>query len=46
MSREVMGLQPNDIIIITGGSPFREVKHTNFMKIEELQEENYVQFRR
>lgn len=36
MSRDVIGLQPNDIIIITGGSPFREVKHTNFMKIEEL----------
>ena len=23
-------------IIITGGYPFSEVKHTNFMKIEEL----------
>lgn len=26
----------NDKIIITGGYPFKEVKHTNFMKIEEL----------
>ena len=25
-----------DKIIITGGYPFKEVKHTNFMKIEEL----------
>lgn len=28
--------EPNGKIIITGGYPFREVKHTNFMKIEEL----------
>lgn len=26
----------NDKIIITGGYPFKEVKHTNFMKIEEI----------
>ena len=26
----------NDKMIITGGYPFKEVKHTNFMKIEEL----------
>jgi len=25
-----------DLILITGGYPFREVKHTNFMKIEEI----------
>ena len=28
--------QEKDKIIITGGYPFREVNHTNFMKIEEL----------
>ncbi|MBE6160447.1 MAG: pyruvate kinase [Lactobacillales bacterium] len=28
--------QEGDKIIITGGYPFKEVKHTNFMKIEEL----------
>ena len=26
----------NDLIIVTGGYPFNEVKHTNFMKIEEI----------
>ena len=31
-----MHISENDKIIITGGYPFREVKHTNFMKIEEL----------
>ncbi len=29
-------LQPKDKIIITGGYPFKKVKHTNFMKIEEI----------
>lgn len=29
-------LRHDDKIIITGGYPFEEVKHTNFMKIEEL----------
>ncbi len=29
-------IEPQDRIIITGGYPFKEVKHTNFMKIEEL----------
>lgn len=28
--------EQGDKIIITGGYPFKEVKHTNFMKIEEL----------
>lgn len=28
--------EPGDNIVITGGYPFKEVKHTNFMKIEEL----------
>lgn len=28
--------ESGDKIIITGGYPFKEVKHTNFMKIEEL----------
>lgn len=28
--------EKGDKIIITGGYPFKEVKHTNFMKIEEL----------
>ena len=30
------GLKENDKFIITGGYPFNEVKHTNFMKIEEI----------
>ena len=30
------GLKGNDKFIITGGYPFSEVKHTNFMKIEEI----------
>lgn len=29
-------LEEKDKIIITGGYPFKEVKHTNFMKIEEV----------
>jgi len=28
--------EENDKYIVTGGYPFKEVKHTNFMKIEEL----------
>ncbi len=32
----ILDLKENDKIIITGGYPFKEVKHTNFMKIEEL----------
>lgn len=30
------GLKNNDKFIVTGGYPFNEVKHTNFMKIEEI----------
>lgn len=33
---EGLNLQPGDNVIITGGYPFRKVKHTNFMKIEQL----------
>jgi len=33
---ELLDLEENDKIIITGGYPFKEVKHTNFMKIEEI----------
>ena len=33
---EILNLKEKDKIIITGGYPFKEVKHTNFMKIEEL----------
>ena len=31
-----LGLEKTDKIIVTGGYPFNEVKHTNFMKIEEI----------
>jgi pyruvate kinase len=33
---KLLDIQSGDKIIITGGYPFKEVKHTNFMKIEEL----------
>ena len=33
---DVLNLEKNDKIIITGGYPLKEVKHTNFMKIEEI----------
>ena len=36
ISIEVFNLKEKDKIIITGGYPFKEVKNTNFMKIEEL----------
>lgn len=36
ITRELVEVKPNDKIIITGGYPFKEVKNTNFMKIEEL----------
>ena len=35
-TRTLMKANENDKIIITGGYPFSKVKHTNFMKIEEL----------
>ncbi len=33
---KLMEIETGDKIIITGGYPFQQVKHTNFMKIEEL----------
>ena len=36
IAMEFLMLQEHDKIIITGGYPFSAVKHTNFMKIEEL----------
>lgn len=36
ITEELITIQSGDKIIITGGYPFKEVKHTNFMKIEEL----------
>ena len=33
---DALKLKQKDKIIITGGYPFKDVKHTNFMKIEEL----------
>lgn len=33
---ELFHLEEGERIIITGGYPFKEVKHTNFMKIEDL----------
>lgn len=35
-TKSIMTTNENDKIIITGGYPFSKVKHTNFMKIEEL----------
>ena len=31
-----LGATTGDKVIVTGGYPFKEVKHTNFMKIEEI----------
>ncbi len=36
LAKEYLNTEKRDRIIITGGYPFHEVKHTNFMKIEEL----------
>ncbi len=36
IAAEVLNLQTGDKVIITGGFPFKKVKHTNFMKIEEI----------
>lgn len=33
---KLISTKPGDKIIITGGYPFKDVKYTNFMKIEEL----------
>lgn len=35
-AKKLLKLENNDKLIITGGYPFKEVKHTNFMKIEEI----------
>ena len=36
IAKSDLNLEEGDNIIITGGYPFKKVKHTNFMKIEEL----------
>ncbi|MDD3341244.1 MAG: pyruvate kinase [Bacilli bacterium] len=36
VTKELIPLERGDKLIITGGYPFTEVKHTNFMKIEEI----------
>ena len=36
MVKDVIDINQGDKIIITGGYPFKEVRHTNFMKIEEI----------
>ena len=33
---KLMDIELGNKIIITGGYPFQNIKHTNFMKIEEL----------
>lgn len=35
-AKEFVGNQKGEKIVITGGYPFNETKHTNFLKIEEL----------
>lgn len=35
-AKNILKLEEKNKIIITGGYPFKEVKHTNFMKIEEV----------
>ena len=34
--KDKIDINPKDKYIITGGYPFKEVKYTNFMKIEEM----------
>lgn len=36
ITSEFIDINKGDKIVITGGYPFKEVRHTNFMKIEEL----------
>lgn len=36
ITKRLLRTQPGDKIIITGGYPFKNIKHTNFMQIEEL----------
>lgn len=36
ITQKLLNLKQGDKIITTGGYPFREIKHTNFMKIDEI----------
>lgn len=36
ITKDMIATKEGDRIVITGGYPFKETKHTNFMKIEEL----------
>ena len=36
IAKQMMALDTKDIIIITGGFPMTKIKHTNFMKVEEI----------
>jgi len=36
VANKVVNLEKGDYIVLTGGYPFKESKHTNFMKIEEI----------
>ncbi len=36
LAKDVLQLKEKDSIIITGGYPFKKIKYTNFMKIEEI----------
>lgn len=36
ITAKIIGTQTGDKVIVTGGYPFQDVKHTNFMKIEEM----------
>ncbi len=36
MAKQLVGAENGDRIVVTGGYPMKQVKHTNFMKIEDL----------
>lgn len=36
VAKESLNLEKGDKVIVTGGYPFKKVKHTNFMKIDEI----------
>lgn len=36
ITQEIIDVESGDKIVITGGYPFKDTKHTNFMKIEEI----------
>ena len=36
IAKETLDLQKGDKVIVTGGYPFKKVKHTNYMKIDEI----------